>query len=66
MVVSEEQEIIPLREAIKRFRMSRQAFYDAFERGYIRRYDRPIGRDKVFVDARQVERVLQPKPREDG
>lgn len=64
MSVANDVELISIPEAVKRFGLSRQTLYAAMEEGTITRYERELGKTRIFVDAKEVERKLRPRPAE--
>lgn len=63
MVMAEyrEPDLISIPEAMKRFNVRRNTLKSALKRGTIRRYEREIGKERIFVDAREVEMKLRPR-----
>ena len=54
-----QPELISINDAKKRFDVGRQTIVGWIQRGLIQRYDRKIGKVRVFVDAHQIEELLR-------
>lgn len=61
--VSKGAELTPLAQAATEFGVSTMTLYRWIAAGKLTRYDRPGGRPRVFVDKREVRRLLEPRPR---
>lgn len=60
-VTEKQEEWIGISEASQRFKLSRQAIYDAISRGIIHDKTRELGFPKRLVDAKEIERKMQPR-----
>jgi hypothetical protein len=63
MVVAQD-EWISIPEAMRRFHLSRNTLSSAIDRGVIAERRRELGKERRFVNAREVERKLTPQPPE--
>lgn len=62
MATEEKPELITMAEAAKRFNVHVSALRQWRDAGLIREYRRELGKTRIFVDAREIERKLRPAP----
>ena len=53
-------ELIPLSQAAREYDISERTLYRALKAGRLSRFKGGLGDRKVYVDRRQVKRLLQP------
>ena len=58
----EGADLTPIEAAAAEFRIARTTLYRWIAAGKLTRYERPGGRPRVFVDRREIRRLLEPRP----
>jgi predicted site-specific integrase-resolvase len=61
-VVKEEHNLIGVAQAAQEFGVSLPTLYRYLATGRLTRYERPGGRPRVFVDKRELRKLLEPRP----
>jgi predicted site-specific integrase-resolvase len=59
--VSKGADLTPLARAATEFGVSTMTLYRWIAAGKLTRYERPGGRPRVFVDRREIRKLLEPK-----
>ena len=60
--MAERLDLIAIADAIAEFGISRATIHRWYLSGKLTRYSRPGGRPRVFVDRREVRKLLEVKP----
>lgn len=54
-------ELIPLAQAVVEFGVNRVTLHRWLTAGRLTRYERPGGRPRVFVDRKEIRKLLEPR-----
>jgi predicted site-specific integrase-resolvase len=58
----EAPDLITIAQAVSEFGLNRVTIHRWITAGRLTRYERPGGRPRVFVDRRELRKLLEPKP----
>ena len=60
--MSQEAELTPIRKAAAEFGVGVTTLYRWIAEGKLTRYERSAGRERAFVDRRELRKLLEPRP----
>lgn len=56
-----ENDLIPIDQAVREYGLGRSTIYRWIEAGRLTKHERAAGRPRVFVDRREIRKLLEPQ-----